>query len=185
MLNFSGNQGLTLEQQQAMTKALQETFPDNNIQQSDTTSVNPTMGREFFLKCMVAVALASILMVVYVALRFKKIGGWSAGVTALVALLHDVVMVYLTFVIFRLPLDDNFIAVVLMILGYSLNDTIVIYDRIRENRKLQGPKADVGDLVNLSVNQCLKRTINTSISTLIAHCQRAGGSFDFPSGFCG
>ncbi len=93
VLNFSGNQGLTLEQQQAMTKALQETFPDNNIQQSDTTSVNPTMGREFFLKCMVAVTLASILMVIYVAFRFKKIGGWSAGVTALVALLHDVIMI--------------------------------------------------------------------------------------------
>lgn len=168
VLNFSGNQGISLEQQQAITKALQEAFPDNNIQQSDSTSVNPTMGREFFLKCMVAVALASILMVVYVAIRFKKISGWSAGVMALVALLHDVIMIYFTFILFRLPLDDNFIAVVLMILGYSLNDTIVIYDRIRENRKIVGPKADVADLLNLSVNQSFKRTINTSITTVIA-----------------
>ena len=69
---------------------------------------------------------------------------------------------------FRMPLNDNFIAVVLMILGYSLNDTIVIYDRIRELRKKSSPKTPIGDIVNTSLNQCMVRTICTSITTIIA-----------------
>lgn len=60
---------------------------------------------------------------------------------AVIALLHDVAVIYFTFVVFRMPVDDNFIAVVLTILGYSLNDTIIIYDRIRENRRIMGPRA--------------------------------------------
>lgn len=166
--SFSGNNALSLENQKAMTAAIEKQFPDNNIQQSEANSVDPTMGKEFFLKCMVAIILAGLLMVVYVALRFRKIGGWSAGVMALVALVSDVITVFFTFVIFRLPLDSNFIAVALMILGYSLNDTIVIYDRIRENRRLMGPKVEVGELVNTSINQNLSRTINTSLTTFSA-----------------
>ncbi len=167
-VEFSGNEALSLDQQKTMTTALLEAFPDHQFEQIESSSVNPSMGHTFFLKCMVAIGLASLLMVVYVAFRFKKIGGWSAGVMALVALVHDVIMIYFTFVIFRLPIDDNFIAVVLMILGYSLNDTIVIYDRVRENRRLRGPKADVAELVNNSINQTLGRTINTTLSTAIA-----------------
>lgn len=72
------------------------------------------------------------------------------------------------YVIFRMPIDSNFIAVVLMILGYSLNDTIVIYDRVREERKLAGPKADIADVFNHSASSVLTRTICTSITTLIA-----------------
>ena len=67
-----------------------------------------------------------------------------------------------------MPLNDNFIAVVLMILGYSLNDTIVIYDRVRENRRKSGPKTTTTELVNNSVNQCFTRTICTSVTTIIA-----------------
>ena len=107
-------------------------------------------------------------MIFYVAIRFRKIGGLSAGVMAVVALIHDLIIVYFTFVIFRMPLNDNFIAVVLMILGYSLNDTIVIYDRVRENRRKSGPKTTTAELVNSSLNQCLTRTICTSITTIIA-----------------
>ncbi len=167
-VEFGGNDALSVEQQTELSNALEETFPENNFEQIESSSVNPSMGHTFFWKCMTAIAIASILMVLYVSFRFKKISGLSAGVMALVALIHDVIMVYFTFVIFRLPLDDNFIAVVLMILGYSLNDTIVIYDRIRENRKKLGPKTKVADLVNASINQTLSRTINTSISTVMA-----------------
>lgn len=165
--SFSGNNALTLEQHKAMTTALQEKFTDNNVAQGESSSVDATMGRDFLLKCLVAVALASVLMVIYVAFRFKKMG-WSAGVMALVALLIDVTNVYFTFVIFRLPIDDNFIAVALTILGYSLNDTIIIYDRIREKRKGMAPKTDLGDVVNESINQNLGRTINTSLCTFAA-----------------
>lgn len=167
-VEFWGDETLTIEQQRELTDALTQAYPDNNFEQIESSSIDPSMGNTFFWKCMTAIGLASILMVLYVAFRFKKISGLSAGVMALVALIHDVIMVYFTFIIFRLPLDDNFIAVVLMILGYSLNDTIVIYDRIRENRKILGPKAKVRDLVNSSINQTLSRTINTSISTVMA-----------------
>ena len=77
-------------------------------------------------------------------------------------------MIYFMYVIFRMPIDSNFIAVVLMILGYSLNDTIVIYDRVREERKLAGPKADIADVFNHSASAVLTRTICTSLTTLIA-----------------
>ena len=87
---------------------------------------------------------------------------------AVVALLHDVLFVFTTFIIFRMPINDNFIAIVLTILGYSLNDTIVIYDRIRENKRLLGKKYTTGELVNLSINQSLTRTINTSVMTVLA-----------------
>ena len=167
-LSFSGNQSISLDKQKEITNALEENFPDNHFAQSESSSVDPAMGSQFLLKCLVAVAIAAVLMVVYVAFRFKKIGGWSAGVFALVALLLDVSNVYFTFIICRLPIDSNFIAVALMILGYSLNDTIIIYDRVRENRRLSGPKTDIGDIVNKSINQNLSRTINTSITTFAA-----------------
>jgi preprotein translocase subunit SecF len=167
-LSFSGNQSISLDKQKEITKALEDNFPENQFAQSESSSVDPTMGGQFLLKCLVAVGIAAVLMVVYVAFRFKKIGGWSAGVFALVALLLDVSNVYFTFIICRLPIDSNFIAVALMILGYSLNDTIVIYDRVRENRRLSSPKTDIGDIVNKSINQNLSRTINTSITTFAA-----------------
>lgn len=167
-VEFAGTDNISLDQQKHLDETLSNTFSDNNFEKIESSSVDASMGKSFFLKCLAAILLASVLMVLYVAFRFKKISGLSAGVMALVALIHDVIMVYFTFIIFRIPLNDNFIAVVLMILGYSLNDTIVIYDRIRENRKLLGPKVDNKTLVNDSINQTLNRTINTSISTVIA-----------------
>ena len=112
---------------------------------------------------MVAIILASLFMVIYVAFRFKKIGGWTAGASGIIAIIHDCLVVYFTFVIFRYPIDDNFIAVVLAIIGYSLNSTIVIFDRIRENRRLLGPKVPVAELANVSMNETLGRTINTNL----------------------
>ena len=126
------------------------------------------MGFMFLLKCLAAVALASILMVIYVTIRFKKIGGLSAGVMALVALFHDVAMIYFMYVIFQMPIDSNFIAVVLMIIGYSLNDTIVIYDRVREQRRLMGRSTDIGTIFNVSCTKTIKRTIMTSVTTFAA-----------------
>ncbi len=167
-VEFAGNTAISVEQQKILDEAINNNFPENNFQKIESNSVDPVNGKNFFLKCMVAVALAALLMIVYIAFRFKKIGGWFAGCMAVVALIHDVIIIYLTFIVFRMPLDSNFIAVVLMILGYSLNDTIIIYDRVRENRRLLGPKAQVTDLINLSINQTLNRTINTSITTALA-----------------
>ncbi len=167
-LQFTGTDSISFEQQKAVTEALNKAFPDNNFEYSESSSVESSMGWKFFLKCIVAVAIACALMVLYVTFRFKKIGGLAAGMMALVALFHDVLIIYFLYIILRMPLDGNFIAVVLMILGYSLNDTIVIYDRIRENRKTLGGRTPLGELTNISLTQVIRRTILTSISTLMA-----------------
>ncbi|HBM99143.1 MAG TPA: protein translocase subunit SecF, partial [Ruminococcus sp.] len=124
-VQFAGNNSVATEIQQNLEKDLQEKYPDNDFINLESSSVDASMGLNFLLKCLAAVAIASILMVLYVTVRFKKIGGLSAGVMALVALFHDIAMIYFMYVIFQMPIDSNFMAVVLMILGYSLNDTIV------------------------------------------------------------
>lgn len=168
-VQFSGQKTITTDIMDNITTKLQEAYPDNNVKMLDSQSVESSMGWKFFTKCLAAVAIACVLMVIFVAFRFKRIGGWSAGVMALVALFHDVAMIYFTFVILRMPIDSNFIAVTLMILGYSLNDTIVIYDRVRENRnRLAGNKVDFDMLFNKSATQVFRRTLCTSITTLSA-----------------
>ena len=176
-IEFAGNDALSLEGQKAMEDAIQEKYPDNGFQKLESDSVDPVNGEKFLLKCLCAVGLAAVLMIIYIAFRFRKIGGWSAGVVAVIALLHDVAVIYFTFVVFRMPVDDNFIAVVLTILGYSLNDTIIIYDRIRENRRIMGPRAEIGELVNTSINQTLTRTNGRR------RCSRGGPGIQFV--FCG
>lgn len=168
IVSLPGGMSLSSDEMLALNTNIRQAYPDNNIQVLEISNVDPTIGNEFLLKCLVAVVLASVLMVVYVAIRFRKIGGWSAGAMAVVALVHDVIIVFGVFVLFRIPLNDNFIAVVLTILGYSLNDTIVIYDRVRENERLHGRDQSLGELVTLSINQSFKRTLITSITTVMA-----------------
>lgn len=167
-VQFSGNNSIETEIQKNLESDLQAQYPDNNFVCLEASSVDASMGFMFLLKCLAAVALASILMVIYVTIRFKKIGGLSAGVMALVALFHDVAMIYFMYVIFQMPIDSNFIAVVLMIIGYSLNDTIVIYDRVREQRRLMGRSTDIGTIFNVSCTKTIKRTITTSVTTFAA-----------------
>lgn len=152
----------------ALNGALTAAFPESKLSLEQSSNVDPTIGREFLGKCAVAIGLASVLMVVYIAIRFRKIGGWSAGVMSLVALFHDVFIAYGIFIIFRIPINDNFIAVVLTILGFSLNDTIVIYDRIRENKTLMGAKTPLAELVNTSINQSFSRSVVTSVCAVVA-----------------
>ena len=167
-LEFTNSKAISVDEQDEVTEALTKAFPKNNFKVEESSSVDASKGANFFFKCLAAVILAAFIIIGYVGIRFKKIGGLSAGVMAVVALVHDLIIVYFTFAVFNMSLDDNFIAVILMILGYSVNDTIVIYDRIRENRRKMGPKATTADVTNASINQCLTRTICTSITTLAA-----------------
>ena len=112
--------------------------------------------------------LIKVLVIIYVGIRFRKIGGVSAGFTTLLALVHDIAIAFAACIIFRLPIDANFIAVVLTLLGYSLNNTIIIFDRIRENRRLYGAKLSLAEAVDKSNNETLTRTIITTITTLAA-----------------
>jgi preprotein translocase subunit SecF len=167
-LSFAGRDSISPETQKAVNTALNQVYPDAKFTSIETSSINPSMGRTFFEKCIVAILIAFVLLDLYVALRFRRIGGAAAGTFAIVALLHDVAMVYFTFIIFRIPLDNNFIAVVLTILGYSLNDTIVVYDRIRENRRLYGPKTGYDVLANTSINQTFTRSLYTAGTTVLS-----------------
>lgn len=167
-LSLTSTSGLSSDKQFELTNALTEKYAENNIDLVESSDVSPSSGREFFLKCIVAVILSSIVLIIYIAIRFKKIGGWLAGICAIVALLHDCIIVYGTFIVCGMPINANFMAVVLTILGYSINNTIVIYDRIRENSKLYGRKMTREENVNLSINQSLTRSINTSLTTVVA-----------------
>ena len=135
VVSLTSNKNLTTETQTGLLEELQTTYADNEIEASDINNVDPVMGMEFFKKCIVAVVFASVIMIVYIGFRFRKIGGASAGVVSVIALIHDVLIAYGVFVLLGFTINDNFIAVVLTILGYSINDTIVIYDRIRENKR--------------------------------------------------
>lgn len=164
--------GLSADKLNELQAALEKEYGDS-IEFLSNSSVEATIGKEFFLKGLVAVAVASVLILGFIAFRFKKINGLSAGFTSVIALIHDVIIVLGAFMVFGLPLDNNFIAVILTILGYSINDTIVIYDRIRENEKYYGKTLPVAELVNKSINESLTRTIHTSvctISTMVVVC---------------
>ena len=167
-LSMLSNSGLTADKQMVLTTTLEEKYAANNLELVESTDVSPSSGKEFFSKCIVAAVFAAIVLIIYIALRFKNIGGWIAGVCAIAALIHDIIIVYGTFIVCGMEIDANFMAVVLTIFGYSINSTIVIYDRIRENNKLYGKKYSLAELTNLSVNQSMTRSINTNITTVSA-----------------
>ena len=164
-VSFTSDTGLTADRQTQLTDALQENFAEADLQLYDSNDVSPTTGKEFFLKCLVAMVLAAVLIIIYIAIRFRKIGGVSAGLCSVLALLHDLVVAFAASVLFGFEFNSNMVAVILTILGYSINNTIVIYDRIRENRQLM-PKASMNDIINAGCSQSLTRSIRTSITTI-------------------
>ncbi|WP_425371341.1 protein translocase subunit SecF [Gemmiger formicilis] len=168
-VTLPGSDTLPTAQLDNLLATLKQQYPDNNFVQNEVSNVDATIGKEFLLKSVVALVAACVLILLYVAYRFRKIGGLKAGSTAIVALLHDMFVVFGVFVLLRIPLNGNFIAALLTILGYSINDTVVIYDRIRENSALYGKKQmSLAELVNLSVNQSFARSLMTSITTCLA-----------------
>lgn len=167
VITLAGKNSISAETQENITLALEEKFADNEIELYDSTSISPTIAGNFFVKSLVAVLITAVLVIIYVGIRFRKIGGVSAAITAFCALILDLLVAFFICVIFRLPIDMNFMAVVLTILGYSLNDTIVIYDRVRENKRLH-PELSVGENMDLSVSSTLVRNIVTTVTTVCA-----------------
>ncbi len=167
-ITMPGNKTVDAAALEKLSAGLQEQLPDNTFEQLEVNNVDAGIGNAFLLKCVVAVLAAALLILVYIGIRFRNIGGWMGGFTAIVGLLHDLVIIYGIFVVLRIPLNGNFIAALLTILGYSINDTVVIYDRVRENRGLYGKKMSFSQLMNLSINQSLTRSLNTTITTVAA-----------------
>ncbi len=123
--------------------------------------VTATMGAELRSQALKAALIACVLMLLYITIRFE----FFTGISAVICLLHDVLIMLSFYAIFRIPMNANFIAAMLTIIGYSINNTIVVFDRIREN---QGKAArDLKSLVNTSISQTLKRSIYTTLTTII------------------
>jgi len=130
-------------------------------------TVEPFIGKELLQNGVTATLIAFALIIVYVWFRFKVMSGLSAGVFAVVGVLHDLLVMLSVYLIFRIPVNESFIAAILTVVGYSMNDTIIIYDRIRENSRLL-KKIPLPELVNQSILQTLNRSINTVVTALIA-----------------
>jgi len=168
IVNLAGNESITPEEQKTVTDTLTKAYPDVNLRLSESLSVQPFTGARFFRNGILAILISFLLILVYVGFRFKNIGGFSAATMAIIALFHDAFVITTAFIVFKIPLNDTYIAAILSILGFSVNDTIVIYDRIRENKKLLGPKTPTDYLVNLSITQSLTRSINTNIAVFVS-----------------
>ncbi|MFD0694070.1 protein translocase subunit SecF [Paenibacillus sp. GCM10027628] len=132
----------------------------------EVNTVDPQLAKELLLKAVYAVGIASVLICVYVSIRFE----WRFALAAIIAILHDAFMVIAVFAIFRLEVNLPFLAAVLTTIGYSINDKIVIFDRIRENLRFAKLKTDedLVKLVNDSIWQTMARNINTVLVVLLA-----------------
>lgn len=124
--------------------------------------IGASIGKELTENSLLALLAAFIVMLIYVAFRFE----FKFGIAALTALFHDILITLSVYAIFNIPVNTPFIAAILTVVGYSMNDTIVVFDRIRENtKKLR--RADAAEVANVSINETIKRSIYTSLSTLI------------------
>ncbi|MCB7153872.1 protein translocase subunit SecDF [Bacillus stercoris] len=140
-------------------------FKDKYGTEPNVSTVSPTVGKELARNALYAVAIASIGIIIYVSIRFE----YKMAIAAIASLLYDAFFIVTFFSITRLEIDVTFIAAVLTIIGYSINDTIVTFDRIREHMKKRKPKtfADLNHIVNLSLQQTFTRSINTVLTVVI------------------
>lgn len=167
-IDIAGNEPLTQEEEDKVKEVLAKNFDVViNSPLNENSSIAPTVGREALRKAVIAVVISMVLILLYVSWRFRTIGGLSAAACGIMALLHDVGVMFGVYIVFGLPLNDIFVAAILTVIGYSINDTVIIYDRIRENTKLM-PKSDLENIINVSIQQSIPRSINTLATTLIA-----------------
>ncbi len=164
-VSFTSNEGLSIERQAEVTDAIQGLYPNSNLEVLDANDVDARSGSEFFTKCIVAAVFAAVVLILYIAFRFRMISGWSSGVCAVLGLLITLVITYGSVVLCGFEIDSNFMAVILTLLGYAVNDTIVVYDRIRENQAYMNGQT-IEELVNMSCSQSLRRSLRTSITTV-------------------
>ena len=153
---------LSMEEREALNVALKEKFkldPEKILSETISSTISKEMKKE----ALIAVGLATLCMMIYVWLRFSDI---RFGASSVLALIHDVFIVIGFYALTKISVGNTFIACILTIVGYSINATIVIFDRIRENRKVD-PKEELESVINLSINQTLKRSIFTSLTTFI------------------
>lgn len=146
-----------------MEKIIEESIPDNHFVIQQIEKVGPKIGQELIWSAVKAIFWALVLILFYILWRFE----FRFSIGAIVALIHDVTITLGVFSIFEIEISAPLIAAILTIVGYSLNDTIVVFDRIRENIKSSKKSRDIADISNQSINETLSRTVVTSLTTLI------------------
>ncbi len=147
-----------------ITQVVSSDFKGASLEQ--VSSVGPTLGSELLKNTMIALIVAFVVMVVYISFRFQTEYGWIA----LLTLFHDALFVVGIFalkgIFFDTTVDSLFITAILTVIGYSINDTIVVFDRVRENMRFYAKKMSTDEIINNSINQTIARSINTSATTL-------------------
>jgi len=151
---------LTQEQTKTITDALKAQYKNAELQSAE--SVGATIGGELIRNAFLAILVALVLMLIYITFRFE----WTFGLAAVLALFHDVVIVCGIFSLFQWEVNSAFIAAILTIIGYSINDTIVIFDRVRENLRMKKKDA-LPALLNRSIMQTMNRSVNTVLTVLM------------------
>ncbi|HCV1047060.1 TPA: protein translocase subunit SecDF [Staphylococcus aureus] len=169
-INGKDNKVATVQFKDDLTRAQDNKLSDNiKSKFGDTPQINtvsPIIGQELAKNAMLALIYASIGIIIYVSLRFE----WRMGLSSVLALLHDVFIIVAIFSLFRIEVDLTFIAAVLTIVGYSINDTIVTFDRVRENLqkvKVTTTTEQIDDIVNRSIRQTMTRSINTVLTVIV------------------
>lgn len=151
---------LSQEQNADLIAALEQNIGDLEVMRNNI--VGPTIGKELRQTALISLAIASVLMLIYISWRFE----FLQGVSALIAILHDVLLTVGILSIIQAEIDSTFVAAILTIIGYSINNTIIIFDRIRENLTYSKKGQALEDIVNDSLWQTLARSFNTTITTL-------------------
>lgn len=159
-IDEDGVQGI----QASITEALQAKYPNAAIY-GDVNYVGPVAGATLLRNAFFSVLIAALCMLIYIAIRFD----FNSGAAAVLGLVHDVLIMLSFMVILRsfVQMNSSFIAAMLTIVGYSINNTIIIFDRIRENARKMPSSTPRVDVVNRSIKECLGRTINTTLTTLV------------------
>ncbi|MPM14424.1 Protein translocase subunit SecDF [bioreactor metagenome] len=153
---------LGTEDRAALFTALEKSFGITADDRQSIQNISATVGDELTRKAMISVAVTTLLMLIYIAIRFEL----RSGFVAVIMLMHDVLVLLTVYTIFRIPINTSVIAAILTIVGYSINATIVIFDRIRENKKLYS-KRPFDSIVDLSISQTMMRSIGTTVTTLM------------------
>ncbi|HSH46174.1 MAG TPA: protein translocase subunit SecF [Longimicrobiales bacterium] len=148
---------------EVLSAILAEEYGDDGYQVVRTEAVGPKIGAELQQRALLAILLSFGLTLIYLAFRFE----WKFGVAAVIATVHDILIALGFIALFRIEVSLSLVAAILTVIGYSLNDTIVVFDRIRENLGSKGRSEAYTDLVNRSINDTLPRTIMTSVTTLV------------------
>jgi preprotein translocase subunit SecF len=151
--------------QNQVVSTLEATFgPANEVGGLDIYGVDPFMGKEMVRNTFLAIIIASLLIMIYVGFRFE----FKSGVASIVAFIHDIVFIVGFFALLGKEINANFVAALLTIIGYSINDTIVVFDRIRENMGMRRKGEGFDTLVNKSILQTLRRSLATGFTTILA-----------------